>query len=685
GDDALAGGDGDDRTWGDGGNQAQAGNDTIWGDAGADELHGEGGDDIIIGGPGNDNIYAGFGRDTLNFSEPVPFPFIPAPVAADFTVSPATVTDEYGSTDTIFNCDNLGPGGVIAGLNCALNENLFVGRVEVVLGSSLADTIRGYADLPTEIRGGGGNDTLTGGSAADLLYGDGGDDIVEGLGGDDYLEGGGNTTAGDTVIYANATAAVRVSLGQTSAQNTGGAGYDIIAGFENLIGGAFNDVLTGDGRPNTIRGGAGDDVLNGRGDTDVVVGGITVLSQDTLDGEAGTDVADYRQGRPPLNPPPDPGGGVALDDGEGGSDVLVSIENVYLPAGAFFVSAGPDQIIPPGGSVVLPGAASGGSGNPANYRYVWDTVPPIVPPPGKTQDDCTLTVPGLNNRCIAQPTATPGATTVYRLTVTDSLPGGGLALVSSDFVRVTVAPVLVVDAGPAFSINLGQTVQLRGSVSGGVTPYTILWSPGTGLSAMNALMPTASPFSTIEYTLTVVDQTGQQVSDTTTVTVVNPFLVFAGADVAIAQGQNVQMNAAVQGGTQPLTYAWTPTTGLTSSTILNPVATPQVTTTYTVSVTDGDSREVTDSVVITVNPAALPPPDGDGQGGGGTQDGNGSGGDGQGGGGTPDGSGGTGTTPVVPFFSCGLGAGQLLAAGVCSFLSVVVVRHRRRPGGFGTG
>lgn len=52
----------------------------------------------------------------------------------------------------------------------------------------------------------------------------------------------------------------------------------------------------------------------------------------------------------------------------------------------------------------------------------------------------------------------------------------------------------------------------------------------------------------------------------------------AGNDTAICNGSSAQLNA-----TGGLTYVWTPNTGLSSSTIANPVATPTVSTTYTVS------------------------------------------------------------------------------------------------------
>ncbi len=57
------------------------------------------------------------------------------------------------------------------------------------------------------------------------------------------------------------------------------------------------------------------------------------------------------------------------------------------------------------------------------------------------------------------------------------------------------------------------------------------------------------------------------------------------------------------GGSAPLTYAWTPTTGLSNSTIANPTASPASTTTYTLTVTDANGCQAEDEVTITVTPA----------------------------------------------------------------------------------
>ena len=71
----------------------------------------------------------------------------------------------------------------------------------------------------------------------------------------------------------------------------------------------------------------------------------------------------------------------------------------------------------------------------------------------------------------------------------------------------------------------------------------------------------------------------------------------AGTDISICQNDNTQLNAS--GGQ---TYQWSPSADLSCINCSNPLASPPVTRTYTVTVTDEDNCTDADDIIIYVNP-----------------------------------------------------------------------------------
>lgn len=143
-----------------------------------------------------------------------------------------------------------------------------------------------------------GNDRFEGTAGDDVVFaGDGSDWIMSSAGADVYYGDGlaGKSNFIDTVDYSNSNAAVNVNL--TRAFQFGGhAEGDQLFEIENLIGSAFNDVLTGDQFDNKLVGGDGVDTLNGGGGNDWFYGGIDGKT-DILDGGAGIDTVDYSDAR----------------------------------------------------------------------------------------------------------------------------------------------------------------------------------------------------------------------------------------------------------------------------------------------------------------------------------------------------------------------------------------------------
>jgi len=157
---------------------------------------------------------------------------------------------------------------------------------------------------------------------------------------------------------------------------------------------------------------------------------------------------------------------------------------------------------------------------------------------------------------------------------------------------ITVNTNPTVSAGQDTSYCKGDSVQLN--ATGGVTYQ---WSPSSGLSNSNISNPVVDTISSVNYTVTVTDINGCSNTDNIFVTVHLLPTVSASADTTFCSGGSAQLNA-----TGGISYAWSPSAGLSSVNISNPIATPVVSTTYIVDATDANGCSAKDSVAITVNP-----------------------------------------------------------------------------------
>jgi Ca2+-binding RTX toxin-like protein len=225
---------------GEGGDSIDAGAaaDSIDGGAGNDTINGGQGDDAIAGGEGDDVFAVSFGADTIN-------------------------------------------GG--AGFDTldwsALGAGIYLGDVGGTQRASVALVLS--ADLVSVER-------IIATNLDDTLIGSSGDDTFRGRGGADQLTGGAGS---DTLSYEGSAAGVTINLANNTAAG-GDAEGDVYTGFENVIGTANSDHLTGDNAANVFTGGDGSDTISaGLGDDRV----IAAMSDgdDRLLGDTGFDVLDY--------------------------------------------------------------------------------------------------------------------------------------------------------------------------------------------------------------------------------------------------------------------------------------------------------------------------------------------------------------------------------------------------------
>jgi gliding motility-associated-like protein len=195
----------------------------------------------------------------------------------------------------------------------------------------------------------------------------------------------------------------------------------------------------------------------------------------------------------------------------------------------------------------------------------------------------------LSDDSIANPVASPTATTTYIVSGTDA---NGCS--SVDSVTVTIGNNLSVFAGPDLTICSGDTVQL--STSGGVT-YS--WSPSATLDAPNSATTNAFPSSTTTYIVHVTDAANCQGQDTVTVNVTGPVALSVSGSTTICIGQSASISATPSNGNAPYTFTWSNSlTGGSPQTV-----SPVVTTTYSVSATDSlGCTSPVQTITVNVNP-----------------------------------------------------------------------------------
>ncbi len=121
--------------------------------------------------------------------------------------------------------------------------------------------------------------------------------------------------------------------------------------------------------------------------------------------------------------------------------------------------------------------------------------------------------------------------------------------------------------------------------TGGVEPYTYLWSTGSTDSIITGLAPG-------NYTYTITDADGCSRTGGTNITEPSPVVVTVGADTTICPGGTAVLQATATGGTPGYYFTWSPD---------GPTVSPAETTVYTVEVHDlngceGDPGQVTVTV-----------------------------------------------------------------------------------------
>ncbi|MBL0341104.1 MAG: gliding motility-associated C-terminal domain-containing protein [Bacteroidetes bacterium] len=223
--------------------------------------------------------------------------------------------------------------------------------------------------------------------------------------------------------------------------------------------------------------------------------------------------------------------------------------------------------------------------------YLWN--------PSTSLNDSTISNPTLtlNN------TGTTPDTLIYIVITTLN------GCVTTDTVQIVSGPAPVANAGPDVIFCSGQSAPI-GTV--GTPGYTYTWVPALGLSSSTDPTPTVTltnstnVIDTVIYIVTA-NAFGCTDSDTITILVKPLPLSEAGANTTLCGGDTLVLGTAATTG---YSYTWSPTSGLSSSTISNPIlvvnntGTTATTLTYAV-LTTWNGCISSDSITITVNPQPI--------------------------------------------------------------------------------
>jgi len=146
------------------------------------------------------------------------------------------------------------------------------------------------------------------------------------------------------------------------------------------------------------------------------------------------------------------------------------------------------------------------------------------------------------------------------------------------------------------------TIDTMNAVTSPIGVYTYNWSPGNALvDSTLSQVTTTNLNSTTPFSVEVTNITsGCSSSDSYTAFISGGPLQVNPTANAVCLGDSSNISANISGGTQNYTFTWTPSLGLSDSSIANPIAAPMATTKYYVTVDDGFNT-VFDSITVTIN------------------------------------------------------------------------------------
>jgi gliding motility-associated-like protein len=192
----------------------------------------------------------------------------------------------------------------------------------------------------------------------------------------------------------------------------------------------------------------------------------------------------------------------------------------------------------------------------------------------------------------ANATTTVNAPNIYTVTATD--PSNGCTASDDVMINANGVPVLSIVSGdnPCPDVAKGY---VNTNVSGGIGPYTYVWSNG-------ATSPSLKGLHGGTYHVTVTDANGCSLNQTVQIIEGDSLSITNLTSVQIPLGETIQLNPIVNGANAPLSYSWNPAVYLSCSNCSNPTVNSVNSISYGLLVVDTNGCKAESQVSITVVP-----------------------------------------------------------------------------------
>jgi len=163
-------------------------------------------------------------------------------------------------------------------------------------------------------------------------------------------------------------------------------------------------------------------------------------------------------------------------------------------------------------------------------------------------------------------------------------------------VGVSQVPLIVVSNDTTLCSTAGYALSVIDSL--GLT-NTFVWNPGALLNDSTVVTPIILQDTTATYYVTAIDSaSGCSSNDSVTITLLPTLVLSLSNDTTICFGDTTQLMALDSG-----IYSWSPAASLNDSTIANPLAFPDTTTDYVITLTDTFGCPRVDTITVTVLPS----------------------------------------------------------------------------------